>query len=196
VDWNNPVNVTLHLNMSSDSQKFRGFKQASFGTASEPIFSGRKEIYVKQIFTTKSKDVLNGAGKPVTLQQRFTVDRQAQLQGLLSKISCLTCGHALLTDMTYHFIRRHIATHREPPFLIPNMRFVRSALAYEQGGLMQVFLVEELIDEENKGIFRKYLHNGSANPLFPEWRQWRSCGLLGVQSASSVLEDGQDDLRH
>ena len=114
----------------------------------------------------KTKDVLNGVGKFVTVQQRFPVDRQSQLTGLLSEISCLSYSHALFSDMTYQFIECHIATHGEPPFPIPKMRFVRSALAYEQGTSMQIFLVEELIDEEKEGGFRKYLHNGSASPLF------------------------------
>ena len=52
----------------------------------------------------------------------------------------------------------------EPPFVIPEMRFVKSALAIADG-THDTFLLEEVIDDSSNGNFIKYIGNGSVQPL-------------------------------
>jgi Alpha-kinase family len=71
-----------------------------------------------------------------------------------------------LLDLVYKFISED----GQSPFHIPKFRFVESALAMESSlddGKKNnaVFLVEEVIAEENQGPFRKYLNNVSPIPL-------------------------------
>ena len=61
----------------------------------------------------------------------------------------------------------------EPPFQIPQFRFVESALTMEvspddsakQKAARAIFLVEEVITEDQQGPFRKYLNDVSPVPL-------------------------------
>ena len=83
------------------------------------------------------------------------------------EISCLVWARVLL-DLVYKFIDKGIALHGEPPFHIPQMRFVDAALAVEHNMAEstdgRVFLLEEVIGE-NEGRFRKYVNNVSAVPV-------------------------------
>ena len=49
------------------------------------------------------------------------------------------------------------------PLTIPDMRFVKSALAIAEDS-HDTFLLEEVIDDAVNGAFVKYIGNGSAKP--------------------------------
>jgi Alpha-kinase family len=172
IDWTHPKMMTLQLNMSPECQSFGAFKQASMGTAGEAVFKGSQDICVKQFITIKAKNFLNTAGKHVCIEQPVVIDRQSQLKNALGEINCLVWGHALL-EMTYQWIERETLLQGldKPPIPIPKLQFVQAALAYEQGDQNRVFMVEELIDKDKEGPFRKYIHNASALPIF-----WGSAG--------------------
>ena len=171
IDWNRLLQVVLHLNLSADSQVSGMFKITSFGMAGEPLFgNGTRDICVKQIFTTKTREVPNGKGQMVRVQQKVAVDKQAQAaaMGLMTEVNCLSWSKVML-KMTYQFINQALAASGivDLPFEIPRMRFVDAGLAWEQReGRNRIFLVEELISKDKEGIFRKYLHNGSAYPCY------------------------------
>ena len=167
VDWTHPKLMTLQLNMSPEYQSFGAFKQASMGTAGEAVFKGSQDICVKQFIATKTKDYLNTAGQVVSVEQHVVIDKQSQLKNALGEINCLVWGRALL-EMTYQWIEQetHLQGLDKPPIPIPELRFVQVALAYEQGGQERIFMVEEMIDKDKEGPFRKYIHNASAFPVF------------------------------
>lgn len=83
------------------------------------------------------------------------------------EISCLVWARVLL-NLVYKFIDKGIVLHGEPPFQIPQMRFVNAALAMEHNVAEStdscVSLLEEVIGE-NEGHFRKYVNNVLAVPV-------------------------------
>lgn len=103
IDWDRPLHVTLHLNLSADSQVSGMFKIASFGTAGEPLFgNGTSDICIKQIFTTKTREIPNGKGQMVQVQQKVAVDKQAQVRGLMTEVNCLSWSKGMLKTLLYH----------------------------------------------------------------------------------------------
>ncbi|KAJ7107131.1 hypothetical protein C8R44DRAFT_530778, partial [Mycena epipterygia] len=87
---------------------------------------------------------------------------------LIMEVRCLGWAHVLLL-MVYDFIRRFIRESGvSPPFDIPQMRFVKAALACSQAGPEQrdrdLFLLEECINTDREGKFRKYINNRAAVP--------------------------------
>ena len=162
VDWNRPIEVVIHLNPRT--QKFGGVKMATFGKSAIPLFGGDNvNICAKQVYATKRKDVMNAAGKMVTLEQKVPVDRASQLKQLMDEINCLVWGQSLVS-MTFQFVDDRISVLGEPPLKIPKMSFVQAGLAKEEGD-GQVYLIEQLIDEKTEGLFRKYIHNAVAKPV-------------------------------
>ncbi|KAF8212824.1 hypothetical protein K438DRAFT_1565710, partial [Mycena galopus ATCC 62051] len=67
-----------------------------------------------------------------------------------------------IMDFTYSFLHLFLSnTDEEPPFTIPQLRFVHAGVAVSHD---QVAGIEEFIDEESDG-FVKFVHTGDANPL-------------------------------
>lgn len=166
------VVCTLKLNMSPESQKTGGFKLATFGATSQPIFSTRKslEVCAKQTFYKKPV-TQHSNGKQSEVLRKIPYDSHKQVQDLSMEITCLVWARMLL-DIVYQFIKEKIAARGPPPFEIPTMRFVDAALAIEEGDGKSdphVFLLEEVIENKLEGKFRKYLNNVSLKPpLFPD----------------------------
>jgi hypothetical protein len=67
-------------------------------------------------------------------------------------------------ELVYDFITSFTMEHGSPPFSIPMMRFVRSALAIADE-TYDTYLLEEVIDDSSNGNFIKYIGNGSVQPL-------------------------------
>ena len=68
--------------------------------------------------------------------------------------------------LVYNFIDEHQATNGilSPSFVIPDMVFVKSALAISDTD-QEVFLLEEVINEDVEGPFIRYIGNGSVKPF-------------------------------
>ena len=159
--------VSLCLDFSPSKQKKGGFKLATFGTASQPIFEAHPgfDICAKQTFYRKTAQVKSASGEDVEIIQNIPHDRITQVRNLTLEIACLVWARVLL-NLVYKFVERGIALHGTPPFQIPRMRFVEAALAVEQVEKdveARAFLLEEVIGE-NEGRFRKYMNNISATP--------------------------------
>jgi hypothetical protein len=122
------------------------------------------DICAKRSYHTEERVIeKNGAYMMKTLDIPF--EGRKQFQNLTMEIACTVWAQALL-DLVYTFVSQE----GQPPFNIPKFRFVESALAMESSldeGKQKnaVFLVEEVIAEENQGRFRKYLNNVSPVPL-------------------------------
>lgn len=160
------VDMTLHLDFSPKKQKKGGFKLASFGTASQPLFGAQYDISAKQTFYQKT--ALTGqAGKEIKVTQNIPHDGVTQIHNLAMEIACLVWA-CILLDIVYKFVDMVIALCGVPPFPIPQMHFVEAALAVEhnisESSEAQVFLLEEVIGEV-EGCFRKYVNNISAVPV-------------------------------
>lgn len=69
-------------------------------------------------------------------------------------------------DLVYDFIDEQCQLLGKPPFEIPDMRFVKTALAVVDAGNRDIYMIEEMIDEAVDGKFVKYIRNGSAEPFF------------------------------
>ena len=163
--------MTLRLDLSPKNQKKGGFKLASFGTASQQVFGDTFDVCAKQTFYQK-RETSDQVGQDAIdsdseVMHNIPHDGVTQIRNLSMEISCLVWARVLL-DLVYKFIEKGIALHGEPPFHIPQMRFIDAALAVEHNMAEStdghVFLLEEVIGED-EGRFRKYVNNVSAVPV-------------------------------
>ncbi|KAG6848359.1 hypothetical protein H0H93_000889 [Arthromyces matolae] len=161
-------NVVLHLDFSSKKQRAGGFKISSLGTSSIPLFGDSRGtgICAKQTYYRKERMITKDDGQMIRVAQNIPHDGRTQAKELTVEIACLVWAGALLR-LVYRYIESEMAIRGNPPFNIPQFRFVEAALAIEQveaGKEAQVFLLEEVIGG-TKGPFRKYLNNVSPVPL-------------------------------
>jgi Alpha-kinase family len=127
-------------------------KQMIFGHVDRSALWNSTSVAIKQCFYTS----------PST-GTRVLYDKHSQLTKLTAELNCLRWASALM-GIVYNFIEEHKATNGlSPSFLIPEMAFVKSALAISETD-QEVFLLEEVIDEEVEGPFIKYIGNGSVKP--------------------------------
>jgi hypothetical protein len=83
------------------------------------------------------------------------------------ELRCLSWACVLLR-IVYHFVQRFIRMHNHPPFAIPQLVFVDTALAMIPGPDKDLYLLEQCITDNNKGKFRKYINNRAAIPTIFE----------------------------
>jgi len=93
----------------------------------------------------------------------------------MMEVSCLVWAQALL-DIVYDFVKEEADNIMKIPFDIPQFRFVNVAIAIEQSLSISAvkkttFLLEEVIDKDTEGPFRKYLNNVSPEPLVMEMKE-------------------------
>ncbi|KAK7016701.1 hypothetical protein R3P38DRAFT_2785870 [Favolaschia claudopus] len=212
-----PMNIVLFLNLTPGAQKRGGFKLASFGRASKPLFARdlRTDICAKRTFYTEQDEggIVHHIPNPSSWQ---AVD-------LAVEVRCLAWSAALLEDvyegvdnLGISFIATRNAADTQLPVEIPRMHFVQAVFATEgktgePGRPRSVFLVEELIDERVQGQFRKYINNRTPVPtnfiprtenhnraLFlaftQHWQFKRTHGLAFVsdyQGGNTLLTDPQ-----
>lgn len=167
------------LCFSADPQKQKrgGFKVANPGYLKLPAFAidhrsprkltattGQQTVCVKQVFyevTTTSSS-----------RRQIAVYRgPAAMTRVLMELRCIAWGAALL-KLVHDFMDAFEKQNGKSLFLDrPNFRFVKTALAIEQGCVnteRRAFLIEEIIDDETEGRFRKYCGNTSPVPFqFP-----------------------------
>jgi len=134
--------------------KYGAFKQAIFGYVDRPAFGNSTSVAIKQCFYTS----------PST-GTRVLYDKHTQLTKLTAELNCLRWASALM-GLVYSFINEHNTTNLNglspsESFAIPEIVFVKSALAISD---QEVFLLEEVINEEIEGPFIKYIGNGSVKP--------------------------------
>jgi hypothetical protein len=130
---------------------YGAFKSALFGQLDESILGDTTSVVIKQCWYKA-----NSTGNHIVL------DNHTQIVKLTAEINCLHWVSALM-GLVYDFITLFTKEHGPPPFLIPNMRFVKSALAIADV-THNTYLLEEVINNSTHG-FIKYIGNGSAQPL-------------------------------
>ena len=132
--------------------KYRAFKQAIFGYLDRPtLWNHSTSVAIKQCFYT------------ISAGTRVLYNKHSQLTKLTAELNCLRWASALM-GIVYNFIDEHKVTNSlSPSFPIPEMVFVKSALAISETD-QEVFLLEEVINEEVEGPFIKYIGNGSIKP--------------------------------
>lgn len=161
---------------SAKKQLLGAFKIAYIGCASECLFGTSKAICIKQLYYSvpvpPSASISNSGNAIVTASQEFQkviCDPITQGRDLFVDLVCGVWGDGLLV-LVYEFIAQELTgpLFGHPlPFSIPQMRFVRSALAVDQAAeaQQQTYLLEEVVDPKVDGRFRKYLNNNSAIPM-------------------------------
>lgn len=166
-----PTETTLRLNLNPSEQKKGGFKLTSFGSMSDypSNFDGVTSICGKQAFEERIAIRDKGVRTGLTRESiSIPLEPHCQLATMAMEIACLVWAQGLL-DIVYDFIKlKKAAGFAEPPTGIPPFRFVKAALAIEwksSGKTGAVFLVEERIERDCEGPFRKYMNNVSAVPL-------------------------------
>ena len=99
-----------------------------------------------------------------------------QVMSLSREIICTQWAHALM-ELVYERVAEFRRLGKVPVYEIPQMRYVRVALAMETGQAAppssrkavppqrQVYMLEEYIDSSDCGKRRKYINNDSAFPL-------------------------------
>jgi hypothetical protein len=152
-DCSGSLEFTLMYDLKA-KPKYGAFKQAVFGYVDRPALwnLNSTSVAIKQCFYTS----------PST-GSRVLYDKHSQLTKITAELNCLRWASALM-GMVYSFIDEHKTTNSiSPSFLIPEMFFVKSALAISETD-QEVFLLEEVINEEVEGPFIKYIGNGSVKP--------------------------------
>jgi hypothetical protein len=151
-DCSDSLAFTLMYNLRA-KPKYGAFKQAIFGYIDRPALWNSTTVTIKQCFYIS---LSTGA--------RVLYDKHSQLKKLTVELNCLRWASALM-GIVYNFIDEHKATSNglSPSFPIPNMVFVKSALEISETD-QEVFLLEEVINEEVEGPFIKYIGNGSVKP--------------------------------
>ncbi|KIL64085.1 hypothetical protein M378DRAFT_11669 [Amanita muscaria Koide BX008] len=159
-----PLTSVLQLDLAASNTKRGGFKLAVFGTSIAAIFKGEgaEAICAKRVYQSVER-VVEIDGALMTKVTNLPHMGEKQFQYLTMEVSCLVWAQALL-DMVYDFVKE--ATEDKLPFHIPQLRFVKAAVAIEATGKRDAtFLLEEVIDSNTEGPFRKYLNNVSPEPL-------------------------------
>jgi hypothetical protein len=150
-----PIRVTLTYDPTT-SPMTGAFKVAVVGYTNIPIFkptSSATKVCIKRCF-------YNGTGK----SSRILFDNPSQAKKLVLESYCATWGAAMM-DLVYDFMEQRDKISGPPPFGVPQMRFVRVALAVADNDRHDTFLLEEFIDEEADGKFLKYINNDQSTPL-------------------------------
>ena len=137
-------------------------------------FEGKTEIWCFQtsniwIFGSSSSldlDFSRNQAKvyiSLTTDTRVLYDKHTQLKKLTTELNCLRWASALM-GLVYNFIKEHKSSNAvSPSFVIPDMVFIKSALAISDID-QEVFLLEEVINDAVEGPFIKYIGNGSVTP--------------------------------
>jgi hypothetical protein len=151
-----------------------GFKLAAFGTSMPAVFkAGSSEaICAKRTYNAVER-VVEVDGSLTKKVVNVPHEGETQFQHLTMEVSCLVWAQALL-NLVYDFIKESEGP-TKLPFHIPQLRFIQAAIAIEQSSSTSVkkvtFLLEEVIDENTEGPFRKYLNNVSPEPLVMETKE-------------------------
>jgi hypothetical protein len=150
-DCKNPVKANLIFDPSS-WPNYRGFKKATFGHTSGFHLGPSTHVCIKHCwYPCKSSGAC------------LAYDNPTQVAKLSSEINCLRWASALM-GLVYDFIVEQCGSLGDPPFEIPQMRFVNTALAVTETGIRDTYMIEEVIDEADSG-FVKYIGNSSAVPF-------------------------------
>jgi hypothetical protein len=142
---------------------------AAFGTSMPAVFKvgGVEAICAKRTYNAVER-VVDIGGSLAKKVVNVPHEGEKQFQNLMMEVSCLVWAQALL-EIVYDFVKEEADDIMKIPFDIPQFRFVNAAIAIEQSSSMSVkkttFLLEEVIDKDTEGPFRKYLNNVSPEPL-------------------------------
>ena len=132
--------------------KYGSFKWVLFGHLSHPVFAGSTSVCIKQCWY-----LCKATGN------KLLYDNHTQITKLTAEINCIWWASALM-GIVYNFIKKSIASYSKPPFVIPNMCFVKNALIIADS-TREAYIVEEVIEEGADGMFVKYIGNGSVKPF-------------------------------
>ncbi|KAM6490646.1 hypothetical protein JOM56_013989 [Amanita muscaria] len=166
----------LQLDLSASKIKKGGFKLAAFGTSTTCLFKSTTttDICAKRTYVVVERVISDSRSNRSLVTKSVDVphDSRKQFQNLSMEIACAVWARALL-NLVYDFIDKEITKRfGRIPFNIPRFRFVELALAMEHDSAARgtqnfnsVFLIEEVIPEDEQGPFRKYLNNVSPTPL-------------------------------
>jgi len=170
--FKNPRTTTLQLDLAMLNMKKDGFKLAAFGTSMPAIFNSKagdsELICVKRAYDTVERVVeVSGTLKKKIVNIPYEGERQ--FQHLTMEVTCLMWAQVLL-GLVYEFIEAETKECAKLPFNILQFCFVNAAIATEvtkhsMSSKKTTFLLEELIDADLEGPFRKYINNISPVPL-------------------------------
>ena len=155
-DCTGSLESTLMYNLRA-KPKYGAFKQTIFGYVDRPALWNSTSVAIKQCFYTAPQ-----ASIGTTTGRRILYDKHTQLTKLTAELNCLRWASALM-GLVYNFIDDQSMTtlSESQSFPIPKINFVKSALAISDH---EVFLLEEVINEDVEGPFIKYIGNGSVKP--------------------------------
>jgi hypothetical protein len=175
-----PMTSTLQLDLTPSNLKKGSFKLAAFGTSMPGVLKAgchdaadSEAICAKRTYNAVERVVeVNGSLTKKIVDVPH--DGEKQFQNLTMEVSCLVWAQALL-DIVYDFIKEEsegpTKLSTNIPFHVPQFHFVKAAIAIEQSSSTSVtvkkttFLLEEVIDPNTEGPFRKFLNNVSPEPL-------------------------------
>ena len=151
---NDKDTFTVVLKFKKENPIAGACKFAYFGESSTPIFwpSPSTKICIKEASHIA----------PQT-ENRILYDAAKQAEILTTEMNCSRWANPMM-KLAYDFVERENEKHGELPFPIPDMRYVKAALAIAKHVDNEIYLIEELIGEEDGG-FEKYINNVYAVPL-------------------------------
>ncbi|KAF8808594.1 hypothetical protein BYT27DRAFT_7222856 [Phlegmacium glaucopus] len=170
-----PLTSTLQLDLTTSNVKKGGFKLAAFGTSMPAVFKseGVEAICAKCTYNAVER-VVDIDGSLTKKVVNVPHEGEKQFQHLMMEVSCLVWAQELL-DIVYDFVKEEAEGLQKLPFYIPQLHFVKAAIAIEQSSSTSMrkttFLLKEIIDASIEGPFRKYLNNVSPEPLMMETKE-------------------------
>ena len=178
---------TLQLDLTTLNLKKGGFKLAAFGTSMPGVFKGLEghgadsEAICAKCTYIPTEGVVEVNGVLMKKTVNLPHEGEKQFQNLMMEVSCLVWAQALL-DIVYNFIKEDVEI-EDPgklpnvPFHVPQSCFVKAGITVEQSSLISTsvkkttFLLEEVIDSNTEGPFRKFLNNVSPEPLVMKMKE-------------------------
>jgi hypothetical protein len=170
-DWMDNVHPTdgyLYFNVAQ-KRKYGAFKSMLegrinlIGTCPFPTVAGAALVALKQPYMD-NPGITDADSSAIPATLALSPDDQAQ--DLSADALSTQWANSLLRDV-YDFIREYTKhANTECPEDIPQFRFVAAGLAITTfpSEKKEVFLVEELIQQEEDGPWRKYINNNSSRP--------------------------------
>ena len=146
---------TTTLTFTSSNPIAGACKLAYFGQTEKPMFSNSAslKVCVKQAF-----------GIDPNTAKRVVYDGPKQGELLTTEINCSRWASALMCRV-YEFMDRENKSYGvEPPFEVPQMRYVNVVLAVANNHKRETYMLEEVIGKSD-GDFRKYINNNAATVL-------------------------------
>lgn len=171
-DWMDNVHSSDGYIYFNEAQKrrygaFKSMREGRInlvGPCPFPMLAGVARVALKQPYM--GNPGTSGADSSSAIPPTLALSPHDQAEDLSAEALSMQWANSLLRDVYDYITEYNERTNTSCPEEIPQFRFVTSGLAMTTfpSENKEVFLVEELIRQEEEGPWRKYINNNSSRP--------------------------------